>query len=441
MRWRVEAYVAGTCLASLAVSAGAVLLGTPATGSHLSAALCFASLGVLAHMLAHRLPSAATGSIAFLPFLAAVLVAPSWVVLAVIAAAMTIVETAGRKAIIKSIFNVAQVTLAAGVCLLVYRYLGGQGLSAKADITWTVTGRFSVGFLLFLVTNSFAVSGVIGVSEGRHLLQVWRSNTKLSLLYDFLSFPFVFVFAVIYLEYGIVGAAVLALQMLGVRQLYKTNWQLEKINQELLQLMVAAIEARDPYTSGHSKRVCQYSRIIGRAIGLPSKQIERIEIAALLHDVGKIHENFAPILRKPSRLTPEEMALMQTHPLKSAELVAHVTHLRDIVEMVRHHHENWDGSGYPYGLAGQEIPLGSRVIIFADTVDAMTSDRPYRAALGEVQVRAELHRMRGRQFDPEICDALLSSAMFKELFRGQAREQLAREPVQDIRVVATASGA
>lgn len=112
---------------------------------------------------------------------------------------------------------------------------------------------------------------------------------------------------------------------------------------------------------------------------------------------------------------------MQTHPLKSAELVEHVTEFRDLVEIVRHHHENWDGSGYPSGLCGQEIPLGARVIIFADTVDAMTSDRPYRAALGETQVRAELRRMRGIQFDPQICDTLLSSPLFHDIFRTQPR--------------------
>ncbi len=372
-------------------------------------------------MLAHRLPRGASGSIAFLPFLAIVLVTPSWAALLAVGGAMASVELFNGKQPIKSVFNVAQVTLAVATCVIVYQLLGGEPLRDRHDVTLMATISFSIGFLLFVLVNTFAVSGVIGVSEGRPLLQIWRSNTRRSLVYDLLSLPFVFVFAVIYLEYGIGGAAILALQMLGVRQLYKTNWQLAKTNQDLLQLMVAAIEARDPYTSGHSRRVAQYSRMIARAIGLPSRQVDRIEIAALLHDVGKIHENFAPILRKPSRLTPEEAAIMQTHPLKSAELVEHVTEFRDLVEIVRHHHENWDGSGYPSGLCGQEIPLGARVIIFADTVDAMTSDRPYRAALGETQVRAELRRMRGIQFDPQICDTLLSSPLFHDIFRTQPR--------------------
>jgi len=144
--------------------------------------------------------------------------------------------------------------------------------------------------------------------------------------------------------------------------------------------------------------------------------------AALLHDVGKIHEIYAPILRKPDKLTQEEWAIMQTHSIKSAELVATVSHLKELVAPIRHHHENWDGSGYPDGLAGEEIPIESRIIMFADTIDAMTSDRPYRSALGEDAVRAELRRFQGKQFDPEICDRLIASPSFSLLFAPAQRE-------------------
>ena len=113
---------------------------------------------------------------------------------------------------------------------------------------------------------------------------------------------------------------------------------------------------------------------------------------------------------------------MQTHPIKSAELVATVSHLSDIVAPVRHHHENWDGTGYPDGLTAESIPLGARVVLFADTIDAMTTDRPYRKALSEPQVRSELIKYRGKQFDPAICDKLLSSPMFGLLFAPNSRQ-------------------
>ena len=192
--------------------------------------------------------------------------------------------------------------------------------------------------------------------------------------------------------------------------------QLEQTNRELLELMVAAIEARDPYTSGHSRRVAEKARVIAEAMGLREKDVGRIVAAALLHDVGKIHEVFGPILSKPGRLTSEEQVIMRTHPIKSAELAGTVTELRDVVPLIRHHHENWDGTGYPDGLKAEGIPLGSRIIMFADTIDAMTTDRPYRAALDAQAVRKELLRYRGTQFDPTICDVLLRSAAYSKLF-------------------------
>jgi HD-GYP domain-containing protein (c-di-GMP phosphodiesterase class II) len=151
-------------------------------------------------------------------------------------------------------------------------------------------------------------------------------------------------------------------------------------------------------------------------MGLKEKQVERVAVAALLHDVGKIHEVFAPILSKPGRLTAEENAIMQTHPIKSEELVRTVSQLKDVVAPIRHHHENWDGTGYPDGLVGESIPIASRIIMFADTIDAMTTDRPYRAALTETQVRGEFVKLRGRQFDPGICDILLASPLYPKLF-------------------------
>jgi putative nucleotidyltransferase with HDIG domain len=188
-----------------------------------------------------------------------------------------------------------------------------------------------------------------------------------------------------------------------LRQLYKTNRQLETVNEEMLQLMVAAIEARDPYTSGHSQRVAEYSRIVAEAAGLGSRATERVRIAALLHDVGKIHEEFAPILRKPGRLDDAEFAIMRSHSEKGAALASKVTQFRDLVPAIRSHHEAWDGSGYPDRLVGERIPLWARIIAFADTIDAMTTDRPYREALTAETVREEVRAQAGRQFDPRIA--------------------------------------
>src|SRR5215208_3603679 len=144
-------------------------------------------------------------------------------------------------------------------------------------------------------------------------------------------------------------------------------------------------------------------------MGLKPAEVERVGVAALLHDVGKIDEAFAPILAKEGRLTPDEWDVMKRHPIRSAELVGLLSSLRDVVPAVRHHHENWDGTGYPDGLKADEIPVASRIIMFADTFDAMTTKRPYRGPMGEEEIREELVRCRGRQFDPGMADKLLAS--------------------------------
>jgi len=230
------------------------------------------------------------------------------------------------------------------------------------------------------------------------------------------SIPLVFVFAWAYVYYGPLAAAVLWVPILGLRQIQRTNVELEQTNEELLELMVKSLEARDPYTSGHSRRVQHYSTIIGRAIGLRERDIDHLSRAALLHDVGKIYEKYAAVLSKQDKLTPDEWAIIQDHPADGANLVSTMTKLRDVVPAIRHHHENWDGTGYPDGLAGEQIPVASRIIRFADTIDAMTTERPYRAPLTESQVRAEVIRCRATQFDPQIADRLLSSPLWTSIF-------------------------
>jgi putative nucleotidyltransferase with HDIG domain len=217
---------------------------------------------------------------------------------------------------------------------------------------------------------------------------------------------------------GLIGVIV---PIIAVRHVYGLYHQLEDSGQELLQVMVKAIEARDPYTSGHSVRVSELSRAIAVEFGLAARDIEQVETAALLHDVGKIHEEFAPVLRKEGRLTDEETALMQTHSTRSAELVGIISKFRGFIQdSVRHHHERWDGQGYPSGLSGKNIPLASRIILIADTIDAMNTDRPYRKRLGLEVVVAELQKCKGTQFDPDLVDVAVSSVAVRRLISAPA---------------------
>jgi putative nucleotidyltransferase with HDIG domain len=179
--------------------------------------------------------------------------------------------------------------------------------------------------------------------------------------------------------------------------------------------MVKSIEARDPYTSGHSQRVSRSAAIIARAAGLSPVEVERVRIAGLLHDIGKIEASLGAIITKPGRLTEDEFALMKTHPDKGAELVSTITHLQDLVPAIRHHHERWEGGGYPMGIAGDSIPLGARIISLADTVDAMMSDRAYRTRRSIEEIRDEVIRCRGTQFDPILADCVVAPDVWNRI--------------------------
>jgi putative nucleotidyltransferase with HDIG domain len=412
---RIRTYVGSLVL--LAVIAATWVYNTDPTVSSdfIKAAGCFAVLSAICGMLEYqKVARSEAGSIAFLPIIASIIVAPSWITVAFVALATAFNEVFNRRALIKGVFNVSQAVFWVSIATLLYGALGGTSLllsDAKPNFV-----AFGSTLLVFGLFNSAALAGAIAISESKRFGPLWWSRARVTVVYDLCTLPFVYLFAWCYVNFGPPGAVVCIIPFLGVRELYKVNWQLQQTNQELLQLMVAAIEARDPYTSGHSRRVARNSRLIAQAIGLRDREVERVAVAALLHDVGKIHEVFAPILSKPGKLTAEENAIMQTHPIKSAELVSNVSQLKDVIDPIRHHHENWDGTGYPDGVAGAAIPLASRIIMFADTIDAMTTDRPYRSALGEAQVRAEFVRLRGRQFDPEICDKLLESPIYSRLF-------------------------
>ena len=173
-----------------------------------------------------------------------------------------------------------------------------------------------------------------------------------------------------------------------------------------LQVMAQAIDLKDPYTSNHSQQVSRYAVRIARAMGLPEDEVERIRIGGLMHDIGKISIS-GRIIRKPGKLTPEEKALMNRHSSVSADIIEHLEILGESAKMVRHHHEHCDGSGYPDGLKGEEIPIGSRIILVADAYDALTTDRPYRKGAPRAKAVSVISENAGTQFDQTAVEALV----------------------------------
>lgn len=414
MKQPVRLYILCIIIAAVATLALLVRISPGIDVSEMRAVVTLSVIALVMHMMGHSLTRSTSGSVSFVPFLASATISPNWLTAVSVMCVSMTVQVVRRRELGKGVFNVFQQSLSVSVGILLYLALGGGSVLTRGQFPYLA---FIGLFIAYSAINSMSVGAAIALSDNRHFREVWIENSLGTIMYDVIAMPAVAVLAWVYAKYGVPGAFVVAVCLLGLRELYKVNLELDKANQELLELMVAAIEARDPYTSGHSRRVSEHARIIAQIMGLRTSVAKRVEIAALLHDVGKIHEVFAPILQKPGRLTEEENAIMQTHPIKSEELVVRVSQLRDVVPPIRHHHENWDGTGYPDGLAGERIPLASRIIMFADTIDAMTSDRPYRKALDADAVRAELIKHRGRQFDPTICDALLSSPRYVELFK------------------------
>jgi putative nucleotidyltransferase with HDIG domain len=405
-------YIAFIIVAALLSIAAVAALSLGFDRETFEAAAFFALVGILGYALEYQLPRGGAGNISFIPFLSGLAARPGLPIVFAVVLAVTCGEVVQRRVATKALFNVAQYTLAISLACCVFVLLGGKAVDVGS---WHRSiAPFVAAFAVFLIANSASVFGVMAVSTHRSLWEIWRHNSRGAIRYDVMAMPFVYAYAIVYARYDWWALAV-ALPLLGLRQLYKTNSQLETINEELLQLVVAAIEARDPYTSGHSERVAHYSRIVGRAAGLSGRDLDRVETAALLHDVGKIHEEFAPILRKPGRLTSEEHSIMKGHAEKGAMLVAKVTQLRDIVPAIRNHHEFWNGAGYPDQLSRDQIPLWARVITVADTIDAMTTDRPYRAALDSDAVRSELIAQAGSQFDPIITNRLVAPSMWAEM--------------------------
>jgi putative nucleotidyltransferase with HDIG domain len=190
----------------------------------------------------------------------------------------------------------------------------------------------------------------------------------------------------------------------GSLELLQTTRELEQSLLDTIETLNAAVEARDPYTAGHSQRVRRVALAVGRALALPADRLGALGTAALFHDIGKIGMPDS-ILTKTEQLTRDESALMREHVTRGSEIVAKFARFESAIPAIRHHHERWDGLGYPDGMAGDDVPLEAAIIGLADAWDAMTTDRPYAAALSLNEAMMQIRAGRGKQFNPAVVDA------------------------------------
>jgi putative nucleotidyltransferase with HDIG domain len=192
------------------------------------------------------------------------------------------------------------------------------------------------------------------------------------------------------------------------RELMDSYRRLEESSLEAIESLNATVDAKDPYTAGHSARVQRIALAVAEELGVPAQRLDAVRFGGLFHDIGKIAVPDS-VLTKPGALDDEEFAVVKRHPADGAEIVSHFSRLREAVPLIRHHHERWDGTGYPDRLAGEEIPLEACVVGLADAWDAMTTDRPYRDALTVEQAAGEVRAGRGTQFSPAVVDAFFAA--------------------------------
>lgn len=371
-------------------------------------------LGIMSEAMAIYLTvagvrGAAKSSMAFLPLLTCAVVFPSEA--AILAAAATEIVTEAFlvkfRAAWKAFLNVSQSIIAIAFGAWAFESLGGtHGTPLESNLA-----AFFGLAVAFFTTNMISVSIFFVIRNKSTFFSVLRQVVGpggINIVYGLFASPIALIAAFLYDKLYVGGILLIILPIFLIRYSYLSKIQLQQSNQDLLKVLVKTIETRDPYTSGHSLRVSRLARFIALELGLSARSVEMIETAALLHDIGKIDSVYAEIIRKRDRLTDEEHRVIKTHAVKGAELLQSLTSLpEEVIKGVRHHHERYDGKGYPDGLAGKEIPISARIIMLCDSIDAMLSDRPYRAALSVDQVAEEIRRCAGSQFDPDIVAVVL----------------------------------
>ena len=309
-------------------------------------------------------------------------------------------------------FNAGQLAISASLAAIVYGQLDRTG--THVDLSQDALAILAAA-VVFLLVNDTLVTIIISLS-GRSFLHEWTASFReMGILYVSMA-PLGALLAFAYQDsrWNILYFPFLILVIYNGFKLY-ANLQTE--TDHALVLLADTVDKRDEYTYAHSQRVAVYAGEIARALDLPRKEIDLIVSAARVHDLGKIATDNR-ILYKQASLTEEERKAIIAHPADGSELAGQFSMYRKGRDYIRHHHERWDGRGYPDGLAGTQIPLGARVITVADAYDAMTSDRPYRKALSSEIALAELRRGAGRQFDPDLVEAFIAC------YRGDNRPAL-----------------
>ena len=395
---------------------GAALLGyvAPTNATDLttvSAVAIFAAIMLLADLYPVWLPWGAVVTVAAaVEFAAVVIFGVGWACWAA-AVAEGAAEIIHRKPWYKVAFNATGSAIWTGVAGFAYLAVSGGSPFSLDSITTLggVAAYASVNFAL----NTLLLCLVIGFSQRVNPWQVWLANFRGISLQFATVFPIGVLIVTAYVQ-SPWGVLVVALPLVMVYYSFRASQELRQQTVNTIEYLADVVDKRDPYTFEHSKLVANYAQRIALRLDLPLDQVTAIVLAARVHDLGTIAIPDR-ILLKPGPLDPEERRIMQEHSALGAEMVGRLTLYRAGRDFILYHHERLDGTGYPAGLKGTEIPLGARILAVADSFQAMTSDRPYRKAMPLAKAIAELEAGRGSQFDAAIVDAFLAILKDDEL--------------------------
>lgn len=328
-----------------------------------------------------------------------------------------------KNPVVKGVFNTAQMVIT--VCAASWAFIlaggspiYGSGAPATALPLLDTLPAFIAAVLVYFTLNTSSVSFIISRVQDTRFIDVWNRLAGRVIVFDLAISPLALLVAWLYVEVGWITLLLALTPIIGLRYSYGVNLELQQLNTDLARVLIRTIESQDPYTGGHSLRVSRWATELAEAAGIGYSTRRHIETAALLHDIGKIDRVYFEILSQDGPLTPEQRELIEAHPERGADMLSTIRSLDDeILSYVRHHHERYDGTGYPDGLSGDDIPIGARVIMITDTIDAMMTQRPYRDPLPPDTVRSELQEEKGSQFDPDLIDVLLSEKVFDEMIR------------------------
>jgi len=365
----------------------------------------FLAISVFAEFIPVNLPMAGSITIAFpIDFLLILVYGPALAML-VAALGALIGEIIERKiSWYKVIFNASQYALTVGIAGIAYQQAGGV-VGAQNIFRFILSAIICA--LTYCIVNTTLFVVVVSFAQNVRIKTIWRTSIKETVPSYIAEAPMGFLMAIIYVDVGIIGILLFFLPLLLARRSFELYTRMRKVYLDTIRALAAAIDAKDPYTKGHSERVAEISVVLAQELNLSDKDIENIEYTALLHDIGKIGIADS-ILGKNSSLTNKEFDKIKEHTVMGAKIIEPVDFLKNSYEAIYHHHEKYNGKGYPDGLKSEDIPLSARIIAVADAYDAMGSDRPYRKKLNMNKILKELKDQSGKQFDPEIVKALIS---------------------------------